>query len=175
MQKSFGSMAFSLALIIVLSACNQPVKGRNGQVYKNAAEYNNYIIERQSVIMKDIAGFVRISNTSLDSANQALDTYLPELDRIITEIQDMPAYKGDSSLRNTAVNLFSFYRKLFIQDYKQLILYWREHGRQTREGIDETKRVIDKITLEEETYDKSFHNTQKDFAERNNMKIKEAE
>jgi hypothetical protein len=168
-------MILWVGFYIILIACNPPVKGKNGQVYRNAAEYNNYIIERQSIIMKDIAAFVRISNTSLDSADLELDKSIPELARMNTEIRDMPLYKGDSSLRNSAVRLFHFYYRLFTEDYKQLIQFWRTNGRQTRLGINETNRVIDKITLEEEKYDKNFHNTQKDFAEKNHMKIKESE
>ena len=160
---------------MILISCNPPVKGKNGQVYRNAAEYNNYIIERQSTIMKDIARFVRVSNTSLDSADKELDRSIPGLARMRTEIGDMPLYKGDSSLRNSAIRLFSFYNRLFTEDYKQLLLFWRTNGRQTRLGINETNRVIEKITLEEEKYDKDFHNTQKDFAEKNHMKIKESD
>jgi hypothetical protein len=45
----------------------------------------------------------------------------------------------------------------------------------TNEDIEEMQNIVEKITKEEEGYDKAFHNAQKSFADRNNMKLKENE
>jgi hypothetical protein len=156
-----------------LLSCNQPVKGPRGKLYKNAAEYNNHIISRQQKVMIDIGKFVSLSNTDLDSALIFLKICTDSTDARIRDIEEMPLFKGDSSLKNSALDLFRFYRRVFSEDYASLIVFWREHGRATPEGIAETNRVIKQISVDEEKLDKRFHNVQTDFAEKYHMKMEE--
>ena len=159
----------TVAIFGFFVSCKRP--GANG--YKNAVEYNDHIIDQQSIVMKNIGNFVRTSNRNLDSADHLLDRYIIDLGAMVNDIQSMPLYKGDSLLRNSAADLFTFYRKLFREDYRLLLQYWREHGRQSPEGLAEANRVVEKITIEEEKYDKGFHNAQRDFAEKFNIKLRE--
>jgi len=158
----------SISLLLLLS-CNP--KGSNG--YKNAATYNNHIIDQQKIVMTDIASFSRALGQNIDSAENLLSIYRPQLDSIVSGISNMPDFKGDVSLRNSATDLFTFYRKLFTDDYENLIIYWREHERNSPEGMAEANRVIQKISIEEEQYDKSFHKAQKEFAEKFDVKLNE--
>src|SRR5688572_13145132 len=111
-------------LILFLTAfvsCNQTVKGRNGVTYKSASHYNDFIVSRQTAVMKKVMDFVQVSDTSLDSAERILDEYVVDIDRIIDEIKGMPPYKGDSLLRDAAAATFVFYKRIFSNEYKELI------------------------------------------------------
>jgi hypothetical protein len=44
-------VALFVIVVATTIACKQPVKGKDGKVYKDAVEYNDYIINRQSLIM----------------------------------------------------------------------------------------------------------------------------
>ena len=166
---------FFVFVLILLASCNQPVKGKNGIQYKSASQYNDYIVSRQSVVMKNVMDFVTVSETSLDSAEKMLDRYILQLTDIIREVKGMPAYKGDSTLRDAAASTFNFYKRIFGNEYKQLINIRKNGGAFTEEGVAEMNRIVDKITREEEQYDKAFHNAQADFAEKNNMKLTDNE
>jgi len=166
---------FIIIIATCFMACNQPVKGRNGEVYKSASQYNDYIVSRQTTIMKKVVDFVQVSQTDLDSAEKMLDKYITDIDRIISDIQAMPPYKGDSTLRDAAVGSFSFYKKIFGNEYKQLINIRRSGEAETEEGAAEMEKIVEFITKEEEKYDKAFHNAQKDFADKNNMRLTENE
>ena len=50
-----------------------------------------------------------------------LDGYVKETGSMINDIKGMPAFKGDSSLRDAAVNIFGFYKKIFDNDYRDVI------------------------------------------------------
>ena len=152
-------------------ACNQPVKGKNGQVYKSAVQYNDYIIGRQSTLIKNILDLSATAQTNLDSASKMLDRYIVETDSMIVDINGMSPYEGDSTFRNAAIASFAFYKKIFGNEYKQLINIRKNGGDATEEGIAEMNRIVGDITKEEEKYDKSFHNAQKNFADKNNMKL----
>ena len=45
----------------------------------------------------------------------------------------------------------------------------------TNEELKEMKDIVDQITRDEKGYDKSFHDTQKNFADKNNIKLTENE
>jgi len=155
--------------------CTQPVRGKNGVVYRSASEYNDYIVSRQSTVMQQVLDFVAVSERDLDSADKMLDGYVLQLDRIISEIHAMPAYRGDSALRNAAVRTFEFYRRIFGNEYKRIIAIRREGGSFTAEGMEEMERIVQEIERTEEKFDKAFHDAQLNFARRNNMQLKENE
>jgi len=166
-------IASLLVLSLMIISCSQPVKGPNGVVYKNAVEYNDYIIGRQTLIIKKVMDFIKVSETDLDSARNMLTVYSGDLDGIISEIKGMPAWKGDTTLRDAAINSFRFYKKIFDKDYKRLIDIRKSGAAETEEGVTEMNTIVEDITKEEDALDKDFHNAQKDFATKNKMKLTE--
>ena len=169
-------MRYLLAILLFsITACSQPVKSKTGVVFKTATDYNDYIVGYQTRIMKQVVDFVDASRIDLDSSSRLLDNYVVEIEKMIGDIKAMPAYKGDSSLRDAAVHSFEFYRRIFSNEYKDLLRIRKSGGAETPEGMDEMNRIVDKITRDEEKYDKEFHNAQGDFARKNNMRLKENE
>lgn len=166
-------IALLFLFIAVFIACNNPVKGRNGVVFKNPADYNDYIISRQTILIKNILDLGKKADSDVDSAYGMLDSYTNDATRIIAEIKDMPSYKGDSSLRDAAVNSFTFYKKLFGESYKRVLSIRREGGDETEAGAAEIMGIMDSIKREEEIHDKRLHNAQKDFASRFKMKMRD--
>jgi hypothetical protein len=166
---------FILILLAAVTACRQSVKGKNGVEFKSAVEYNDYIVNRQSSVMQDIMDFVKASETNLDSAGNMLSGLSQKMEKMKTEVSGMPAYKGDTAFRNAGINIFNYYKKVFNQDYKQLIDIRKNGGDQTAEGEAEQNRIVNNITVEEEKIDRAFYNAQRDFAQKNKMMLKENE
>lgn len=167
-----------LPVIIILAcgilACNQSsVKGRNGVIYKSPVQYNDYIVGRQAKLMQNVLDFSKAAEIDLDSAKKMLDKHTIETARAIEELKGMPAYKRDSSLRDAAIRSFSFYKNVFQYDYSRIITLRKKEAEITSEDIEEMQKIVDKITRDEEGFDKAFHNAQKNFADRNHMKLME--
>lgn len=162
----------SLLFISFLWACNKPVKGRNGVTYKNPSQYNDYIVNRQTDLMKKVADFSRVAEYSIDSAATMLPSFAAQTGVMIEEIKGMPPYKGDSTLREAAIRSFSFYKRVFEEDYADIIRI-RQKGDLTQDDVDEMERIVKKITREEEGYDQAFQNAQRAFAKQNNMKLRD--
>lgn len=169
MQRPF--LYFLLAIFLV--SCNRPVKGTNGVTYKNPAEYNDYIVSRQSTLVRAMLEFDKLSKDDLDAAVNLLNRNAQDAELIIIEVKGMPPYKGDSSLRDAAVNLFSFYKRLYSVTYPQMIAIRKKGEAITDEDIAEIVRLSDKVTSEEEGLDKTLLEAQELFAQRNNMKLQE--
>jgi hypothetical protein len=167
--------AILIILFLGMIACNQPSVGRNGVAFKSAVQYNDYIVNRQAKHIQNVLDFAKAAGKDLDSAEKMLDKFSGETATIIEELSGMPAYKGDSSLRDAAVSIFNFYKKVFQIDYPRIIRIRKKGDEMTNEELKEMKDIVGRITRDEEGYDKSFHNTQKDFADKNNIKVTENE
>lgn len=165
-----------IALAGLLASCKQEQpKGTNGITYKNAVEYNDYIVSRQSRLMKNIMSFVQVAQSDLDSAERMLDLYVRETGSMVTELKGMPAFKGDSTLRDAAVSIFGFYRKIFDKDYRD-ILHLRKEQDGTNPDIEEQiQRIVKNVEQEEKGFDERFQGAQKAFARKNKMKLIENE
>ncbi|MBI3139861.1 MAG: hypothetical protein HYZ15_14885 [Sphingobacteriales bacterium] len=164
--------ALLLLTVLLLFACKQPVKGKNGITYKTPADYNDYIISRQTRLIKNIITLGRVAGTHVDSAYGMLDTLAAEASRVIDEIKGMPPYREDSAFRDAAVRSFGFYKKLFNEGYKRILFIRQQGGDETEEGSREILDITDKIKREEETLDKQLHNAQTGFAEKYHMKMR---
>jgi hypothetical protein len=167
--------AIVIFLVIGIIACDKPSKGKNGVTYKSAVQYNDYIVSRQTKLMQNILDFSKAAEIDLDSAEKMLNRYVIETAANVEEIKGMPAYKGDTSLRDAAARSFGFYKNVFQNDYSRIIDIRKKGEEMTPEDIEEMQNIVEKITREEEGYDKTFHNAQKNFADKNKMKLMENE
>ena len=165
--------AIFVILVFGMIACNQAPMGRNGVAFKSAVQYNDYIVNRQAKHIQNVLDFSKAAGKNLDSAEKMLDKFTGETAIFVEELKDMPAYKGDSSLRDAAVRIFNFYKKVFQIDYPRIIQIRKKGDEMTNEELEEMKDIVGKITRDEEGYDKSFHNIQKNFADKNNIKLTE--
>lgn len=85
---------YFLLLIVLFAACKQTVRGKNGIVYNSPSEYNDYIISRQTAIIKNILALGNSAESDIDSAYGMFDKYTNEASAVINEIKGMPPYKG---------------------------------------------------------------------------------
>ena len=164
-----------LLLIFVLAgfvSCKSPAKGKNGEVYKTPVQYNDYIVGRQTTLLKNIMEFAKVAQIDLDSADKMLNGYVKQTNDMIEDLRGMPPYKGDSALRDAAINSFTFYRKAFDEYYREIIKLRKEGGEDQETAINE---IVEKLSADEEKYDKTFHNAQKDFAKKNKMRLMDNE
>lgn len=163
----------SFLFVLGLSACkSKSVKGKNGVTYKDATEYNDFIVNRQTKLMKNVVEFGKVADISLDSAEAMLKQSARETEKMIGELKAMPPYDGDSALRDAAVRSFTFYKQVFEKDYVD-ILNIRRKGQEniTQADVEEANRIVEKISKEEEGLDKAFQNAQKDYASKHKMKL----
>ena len=167
------------AILVILAfgtiACNQSRGGKNGVTFKSAVQYNDYIVNRQANHMQNVLDLVKVAEKDLDSADKMLDNFSAETVTYIEEIKEMPAYKGDSVLRDNAVSIFNFYKKVFQIEYRRIIQIRKKGNEMTHEDLEEMKDIVGRLKREEKDYDRSFQNAQKNFADKNNIRLKESE
>lgn len=169
MKKIFPSIFLITAVLI--SCKNEQPKGANGVTYKSAVQYNDYIVNRQTTLMRNIMDFVKVAESDLDSAEKMLDKYVTQTSTMITEIKGMPPFKGDSTLRDAAAGIFVFYKKIFDKDYRDILHLRSEQDGTSTEIEDRIQQIVKNVEEEEKGFDNRFQSAQKAFAKKNNMKL----
>ena len=157
--------------IVSVAACTSGVKGKNGIVYKDAAQYNQYIMDNQKDVIAIMLEFGRVIKIDLDSADKVLDRGVETTREALNNLKGMPPFKGDSLFRNTAIESFEFYQDVMSNEYKHIITIRRKGVDKTTADLTFLQNLPDKIGRREERYDKNFHNAQKAFADRNHLKL----
>lgn len=157
---------------VFFAACREPMKAKDGTVFKTAADYNDYIIARQTRVVQDIIDLGKKADISPDTAFAKLPVYTRNTDSLIDELKGMPPFRQDSSFRDAAINSFRFYRKLFSESYRTILQLRIDGKESTLEGYTQIQQITDSIRRAEEKLDRELHNTQRSFAEKYKMKMR---
>jgi hypothetical protein len=163
-------------LLVVFTACgNKKVKGPNGITYNNAVEYNQYIVNKQTEVMHMVIAYIETVQTDPQRALDSLSVQAKEVDNIIKDLKGMPAYKGNTEMRDAAIESFNFYADVFRNEYKQmteLILSIDSTGA-TDEQMALNEKITADVTKREQVIVDKFLKSQKAFAKENRLKLEE--
>jgi hypothetical protein len=164
-----------LVSVIFFMACKGPVKGKNGIVYTSAVQYNDYIIDRQTKLSKEMVNFYGAIELSIDSADIILDRMQKQLEKSYTEISGMAPYKGDSVFREKGVQLFAFYKDEMIPTIREIINIRKKELTVSDEASTDPRMetLQAKIDNGEEKVVNDFLSVQKKFAKENRLKLEE--
>jgi hypothetical protein len=157
-----------------LLSCSIPVaEGRNGARFATAQEYNNYIIERQSGVIYHIIDLTKMVDVDLETTEMLVDRGVSLADSVLADVKSLSDFKGDSALRNSAIDMFAFYRKVFDNNYREIVAIRKKGDAITEDDYLRLQELQHELEVEETKRDKVFHNAQQDFAERNNLRLGE--
>ena len=90
-------LLLAVVLVAGIAACKQNVKGKNGVVYKSAIEYNDYIANRQTSLVKKVLELTKVMSVNLDTAEVKLKQAVSEAEEMIVSIL-LRLYPGLHSL-----------------------------------------------------------------------------
>ncbi len=167
---------FSGFLFVYLISCNNPAaKGKNESTFDNAVAYNDYIIERQSTVIDQILLVSEAMAISADSAASLLKEGVTVTDIAIADVKEMRPFKGDTVFRNSALENFDFYRRLFTTDYKSIIDINKKVGAASANDLLKIDSIQTALVEKESELDKRLHNAQADFAQKNRISLTDKE
>lgn len=156
-----------LIALVLVAACNNTNK-------VSAVEYNDQIIEEQSKILRlmiDMAGSFDSDPAMTDKLRQDI---AKQCDNSIKLVSDMPPFSSDTKFKDTAIELFKFYKDISENEYVEMlaILSKEEILEQDLTRLDEIEA---NIAEREAVFDDAFQKAQKVFAKANNMDLYENE
>ncbi|MCC6702840.1 MAG: hypothetical protein IT221_15015 [Fluviicola sp.] len=147
------------------------------QTFKTATEYNDYIVGLQNRIGEKMISFnteVSSVGATFESVNVELKALVEETEKVIKEIEKLPAFEKNTSLRNAAKDLFLFYEKTIKEDYTKMInlIYNTDL---TEEDLAQLQAILDKVTNDEKVIDERFQSEQQQFAAKYGFTLEENE
>ncbi len=162
---------FSLLFLIMFSlACK----------HQSASDYNNKIIKQQIEITKKIDNLKKAiddynvlpQDTAIKEMNVAYDSTMLQIDKSLKIVRAMPAFKKDSLLKSSAINLFNAYQNIVMKNYKQVIeLYKLPDAMFTKDDADKLKFLLKDANDKMNTAFSKFSETQKSFAKKFNLNL----
>lgn len=160
-------------LLIAAASCNTgpDSTGRNGAIFKTAAEYNDYIISRQLEVVGFIDQFAAASAVSADSAQAVLQKNSRITGEYLADLSAMSDFRGDTAFRNAAINTFTFYKRIFDKEYKTLLDINAKGENASEEDVQRAQQITQALSAEEAELDKRFANAQRDFAKKNRLRL----
>lgn len=137
----------------------------------NPVDYNNTIINEQAKVVDIVLDFnAKIDIDSFKQARVLLDKTGIQCDSSIKAVEALGDYEGDASFKNAAIDLFKFYKRASVQDYKEL-LDLIEKEEMTDEDYDRVTLILQNLKNEEEVLDDKVRTAQKAFADKHGVKI----
>lgn len=145
----------------------------SAQTFKDAVEYNDYIVELQNEIGYKIIAF----NNKLGEEESTMEGVQPFYDDLIvtskgclTKLENLKAFENDASLKPAAENLFRFYVRCFSSSYYEMlqVIFKPEL---LEEDYLRLSNLMEEIATEEAVYDQAFTEAQLGFAEKYNFSL----
>jgi hypothetical protein len=145
--------------------------------FKSGVDYNDYIVGLQTKIglaiveFNGVMGGEDVTRESIEPYYQAMLTAAKEAQ---SKTKALGAYKGNTELRDSAVDLFTFYVNCFTEEYKEMIdlVIGAEITEATLERVNE---ILVSVTAEEGGLDQAFQTAQSNFAKQFGFSLEENE
>lgn len=137
----------------------------------NPAKYNNKIVNKQHKIVKGFKEFFRtFEKGTKEKMHDEREQLLVLVNKSITEISAMPAFDGDSELRDGALTLLKFYKEGLEKDYPKMIELIANRDR-SKEDHAKLEAYRDELVKNEKIHDDKFEDVQVAFAKKHKLEL----
>jgi hypothetical protein len=142
---------------------------------QQAIDYNNRIVDLQSKIVKGMLDF----SSTFDSKDTALmekkyGELQASIDAALKETRTLEPFDGSSEFRDTAIQLFEFYRDITKKEYREIVdIFKKSQIQQT--DVDRIGKLNEDISKREKVLDDRFMAVQTSFAKKYGIPLVESE
>jgi hypothetical protein len=133
---------------------------------KDPIIYNDKIVGYQNDVVTEMLNLnesINLDNSTHASIEAQRLQLLKTAQRSVSDTQKMPAFEGNTELRDAAVSLFKFYEGIIRNEYKQMIdIIYKEEI--TEDDLATLNALVARITEDEIAFDERFEKAQSAFA-----------
>jgi hypothetical protein len=142
---------------------------------QSALDYNNTIVDEQLKIMEKFMTFIELDAENLDEMDAARLEIVVQCKTSIAEVEKLPAFEGDPTFRDTALQLFRFYKRSSEISYKEMIDILRKGEMMTEEDQYRLVTINEEVTYDEVDLDNKLSIAQDAFSKKYNFKLEKPE
>ena len=165
-QKALCAVLFLLCTGIFSAGAQAPV-------FKQPADYNDYIVVEQTVIGKKIEDFSKsMASEDFRTARKLHGELLTQIDASIAKITALPDYKGNSDFKKAAFELFVFYKMIIESDYVKIMQIVEKEGVNDN-TFGRINGIFVSVQRDEAIMYGAFNRAQQAFAQQFGMKLGE--
>ena len=128
----------------------------NSKPTMTPVEYNDTIIKEQAKIIELMFDLVAKIETDLDGCEAVRLKTIIQCDSSIQLVSKMEPFDGDVTMRNTALDLFKFYKKAYEKEYKEMIQILQLGDQITAEDMTRMTTLNEELAKREATFDSAF-------------------
>ena len=167
---------FVLCLLFGALFCTQFSPEILAQNFKNASEYNNFIILQQAKIAQKSLQYVSTSVHSEDvfKIEKRRDDVIKQIDESLANVKKMPDFNGDKRLRDETIDVFMLSRNTYNVDFKDVNSLLAKRN-DSYENLQKYYQAQDKAEKKISDAMNDMKKAQVRFAERNKMQIMTSE
>lgn len=151
--------------------------GSFAQKITEPVDYNDKIVGYQNNIgykMVAMNDYIATDDSNQERAHALRLELLQTTKESIAGVQKMTSFQGNDELRKSAIELFKFYERVIQTEYKEMIdiLYSEDLS---EDDVVTLEEMVNRITIEEGSYDDKFQQAQEAFAAKHNLELEENE
>ena len=155
---------FTLLILLFLTGCSSTPK-------MSATEYNDFIVKEQQLIVNEMRQFNNDDGSNLEHIEQKRLKIVTQCDSSLFKIEQLEDFDGKTSLKNAALELFTFYKTVCDNEYQEMIAIMNK-SLITKEDIEKLKLSQEKNKQQEIKLDKQLETAQNEFAKDQGIKIR---
>ena len=142
---------------------------------KNAANYNNKIIDIQYKLVPDVVKFFRaMEGGSLTDLKTMKEVLSKDFEKALKKINQMKAFEGDIKLRDAALDWFNLYKSSLDSEYNHILeLAAKPKDKRTSDETAKLKKLAEDLISKETVVDEKFQAAQLEFSKKHNLELKE--
>lgn len=144
--------------------------------FDNAGDYADYLIQRHNFVVERNFDFYTYSvhEQDLQKANQRRQEVIAEVESRAREVEAVPAWEGDESLRNSVSKVLGYHLSSLREEYVNI---WelRMESNNSSEAMEKYFEALNKLETEAKQASGELDAVSKAFAEKNMLKVAEEE
>ncbi len=142
---------------------------------QKAVEFNNLVINEQQRISELAIKLVDTMRSDISKCKEIRLDIVKQCDESLAAIKKLKGFEGSERMKNAAIELFSFYKKIYSNEYKQMFDILDKGENITEEDLAFIQQMEVEVTKQEEKLDKEFADAQQELATKFNFQMEENE
>lgn len=142
---------------------------------QKAVEFNNLVINEQQRISELAIKLVDTMRSDISKCKEFRLDIVKQCDESLAAIKKLKGFEGSERMKNAAIELFSFYKKIYSNEYKQMFDILDKGENITEEDLAFIQQMEVEVAKQEEKLDKEFADAQQELATKFNFQMEENE
>jgi len=172
MKKPLSAVVSTLIFTFVIVSCNENSATCGKVILNTPIAYYDFIVDRQNEIIQKM---VKLNQLYKEGTNKEISWHYKELiactDSNLNKIKLLTPYENDSSLKLNALNLITYYSRIFHNEYKEVVDIFLEGYNPSDAEMERIYNIIQDVKKNETELNTQLTEAQLAFAKKHGFEF----